>query len=163
MRCGAAGPRQDDCIVYCVRVTVVQNPPERSSSAIEPRRGQSPPFTAGFHHLFVYVVDLDATVTFYRDIIGLDVTYREPGYVRLGGADGFMIGFEQRATAHVGAAGVEIDIAVDDVDIACAHLRACGVRVDADPEDAPWGARHLFLRDPSGYRVSLFTPLPIDS
>jgi len=111
-----------------------------------------------YSHLFVHVSDLARTREFYVDRLGLEVLLEHPGYLRVGGGDGFHIGFEEREQAQVGAAGIEIVIAVDDVDATWSRLRAAGIALDTEPHDQEWGARHAWLRDPDGYRLSLAGP-----
>lgn len=108
-------------------------------------------------HLFVHVGDLARSKAFYVDLLGLEVLLEHPGYLRVGGGDGFHLGLEERAPDLVGAAGIELVVRVDDVDATVAALRAAGVET-TDPEDQEWGARHAWLRDPDGYRLSVFTP-----
>jgi len=110
-----------------------------------------------YSHLFVHVRDLERTRRFYADLLGLAVLMEHPGYLRLGGAEGFHIGFEVRDDGEVGAAGVEIVIRVDDVDAAHRRLTGSGVVFQTAPEDQEWGARHAWLTDPDGYRLSLFS------
>ena len=50
---------------------------------------------ARLSHLFVRVVDLAATRHFYVDLLGLDVLMEEPGYLRVGNADGWHLGLEE--------------------------------------------------------------------
>ncbi len=109
-------------------------------------------------HLFVHVTSLDATRHFYVDLLGLEALVEEDGYLRVGGGDGFHIGFEEREWADVGAPGVEVAVRVDDVDDAYRALREAGVQVGLPPEDQDWGARHAWLYDPDGYRVSIYSP-----
>ena len=80
------------------------------------------------------------------------------GYLRVGGGDGFHIGFEEREWADVGAPGVELAVRVDDVDEAYRSLREAGVQVGLPPEHQEWGARHAWLYDPDGYRLSIYSP-----
>lgn len=109
-------------------------------------------------HLFVHVSDLARTRAFYVDRIGLEVLMEHPGYLRLGGGGGFHLGLEERADAAViGAAGIELVIRVPDVDAAYRELTAVGVVFDEAPADMPWGARHVWLTDPDGYRLSLYS------
>jgi len=108
---------------------------------------------ARLSHLFVRVVDLAATRHFYVDLLGLDVLMEEPGYLRVGNADGWHLGLEEGEP--IGADGIELVIRVPDVDVAVARLADAGVVADAPPQDMPWGARHAWVRDPSGYRISL--------
>jgi catechol 2,3-dioxygenase-like lactoylglutathione lyase family enzyme len=111
-----------------------------------------------FHHLFIHVQDLVRTRRFYERL-GMEVLAEDAGYLRLGGEGGFAVGVEERASTDVGAAGVEIDILVADVDELAAQLRDDGVLVTA-PSDQPWGARHAWLHDPDGYRLSIYSELP---
>jgi catechol 2,3-dioxygenase-like lactoylglutathione lyase family enzyme len=107
-----------------------------------------------FSHLFIHVRQLERTRRFYVELLGLEVLADEPGYLRLGGGDGFHIGVEERAAPEIGAPGIELVVSVPDVDAAAARLREAGVAVTA-PADQPWGARHAWLHDPDGYRLSI--------
>ena len=110
-------------------------------------------------HLFVSVRDLHATHRFYVEQLGLGVLVGGPDrtYMRLGGGGGFHIGFEVIPAAANPTDGIEIVIRVEDVDAVHARLSAAGVAFDAPPADQVWGARHVWLRDPTGYRVSLYS------
>lgn len=110
-------------------------------------------------HLFVSVRDLHATHRFYVEKLGLEVLVGGPDrtYMRLGGGGGFHIGFEAIPEAANPTDGIEIVIRVEDVDAVHARLSAAGVAFDAPPADQVWGARHAWLRDPTGYRVSLYS------
>ncbi len=110
-------------------------------------------------HLFVSVLDLQATHRFYVGLLGLEVLEGGPGggYMRLGGGGGFHIGFEAIPAAAVPTDGIEIVIRVEDVDALYERLVVAGVAVEVPPADQAWGARHLWLRDPTGYRVSIYS------
>jgi predicted enzyme related to lactoylglutathione lyase len=110
-----------------------------------------------YSHLFVHVRDLERTREFYADLLGLTVLLEHPGYLRVGGGEGFHIGFEERPEAEVGAAGVEIVIRVDDVDAEHRRLSDAGVAFATAPQDQDWGARHAWLTDPDGYRLSVYS------
>ena len=103
------------------------------------------------------VLDLDRTRLFYVDMLGLDIVAEYSGYLRLGDAR-FHVGIEEGLTHEIGAAGLELNIEVDDVDAVCDRLQAEGVDVTAEPANMPWGARHAWLRDPDGYTLSIYTP-----
>ncbi|CAN5864065.1 hypothetical protein BH24CHL6_BH24CHL6_14650 [soil metagenome] len=108
-------------------------------------------------HLFVHVVDLASTRAFYVDRLGLRLLVDEGAYIRVGGEDGFQMGMEA-VPDEIGARGIEIVIAVDDVDATYRRLTETGVEFESKPRDMPWGARHAWLRDPSGYRLSIYSP-----
>ena len=114
---------------------------------------------ASFSHLFVSVRDLAATHDFYVGQLGLEVLMGGPdeGYLRIGGGPGFHIGFEAHPEAALPTPGIEVVIRVEDVDASYARLRAGGVDFERPPVDQAWGARHAWLRDPSGYRVSIYS------
>jgi catechol 2,3-dioxygenase-like lactoylglutathione lyase family enzyme len=58
--------------------------------------------------------------------------------------------------------GPEITVRVEDVDAAVARLRDLGIEIVEGPADQPWGARHAWLRDPDGRRMSIYSsPQPI--
>ena len=113
---------------------------------------------ARLSHLFIVVTDLARTREFYVGSLGLEVLVDEPGYLRVGRRGGFHLGIEEGEPARVGATGIEIVVEVDDVDSRYRELIAAGVTFDGPPEDQPWGARHAWLNDPDGYRLSIFTP-----
>ena len=109
-------------------------------------------------HLFVHVTDLAASRVFYVELLGLRVLLEEPGYLRVGGEGGFHIGMEE--DPDVGSQGIEIVVEVPDVDATFRRLEGRGIAFDGPPADMPWGARHVWLRDPSSYRLSLYSPTP---
>jgi catechol 2,3-dioxygenase-like lactoylglutathione lyase family enzyme len=115
---------------------------------------------ARLSHLFVLVSDLERSRRFYVDTLGLEVLMDGAGYVRLGGAGGFHIGMEEGSPEQIGSDGIEIVIHVDDVDRRYEEMSAAGIVFDSAPADQPWGARHAWLRDPDGYRLSIFSTTP---
>src|SRR3990172_376052 len=98
-------------------------------------------------HIFMLVSDLDAQRRLFVEVLGLSVLAEYPGYVRVGGSDGFNIGMEQ------GEPGPPIG--VDDVDETYFRLKRAGVEVEAPPQDQDWGARHAWFRDSDGRRMSI--------
>jgi catechol 2,3-dioxygenase-like lactoylglutathione lyase family enzyme len=113
--------------------------------------------TATVDHLFMVVTDLVRSVAFYTGL-GLLAHDWGGGYVRLHGPDGTFIGMEERPAAEVQPGGIELVIRVDDVHARHAELAAAGVAFESPPEPQEWGAVHAWLRDPDGYRLSIFTP-----
>jgi catechol 2,3-dioxygenase-like lactoylglutathione lyase family enzyme len=109
-------------------------------------------------HLFVSVRDLHATHRFYVEQLGLEVLVGGPDrtYMRVGGGGGFHIGFEVIPAAAVPTDGIEIRVRVDDVDATYERLVRAG-DVRRPPADQVWGACHVWLRDPAGHRVSIFS------
>jgi catechol 2,3-dioxygenase-like lactoylglutathione lyase family enzyme len=111
-----------------------------------------------FSHLFLHVGDLALTRAFYVGRLGVEVLAESDGYLRLGGGGGFHIGVEERTSSEVGAPGVELELQVPDVDDLVIQLRDAGIAV-TEPSDQDWGARHAWLHDPDGYRLSIWSPI----
>ena len=107
-------------------------------------------------HAFMLVGDLGAARRFYVDLLGLDVLVEDGGYLRVGGGGGFHLGIEQGEVGDVDS-GPELNVEVADVDADYERLQAAGVAFDGPPADQEWGARHAWLHDPDGRRLSIFT------
>ena len=112
-----------------------------------------------FSQAFVWVRDIVATQRFYVDLLGLQLLVGGPGhrYLRVGGGDGAYLGFELNPDEAVPTPGIELRVRVDDVDAVYERLRAAGVAFERLPADQPWGDRHCWLRDPTGYRLSIYS------
>ncbi len=106
-------------------------------------------------HLFITTHDLAAMREFYVNLLGLDMLVDEGDYLRVGGGGGAHMGMEPAAKGALPA--VELNIEVGDVDAVVERLSIRGVQFDALPADMPWGARHAWLRDPAGHRLSLYS------
>jgi len=110
--------------------------------------------SASLDHLYMLVSDLERSIAFYEQL-GFTTT-RWDEYVRLQGPNGMYIGMEQAADV-VGSQAIELVIRVDDVDRRFEELGAAGVHFDGSPADQEWDARHVWLTDPDGNRLSLFS------
>jgi catechol 2,3-dioxygenase-like lactoylglutathione lyase family enzyme len=108
-------------------------------------------------HLFMEVGDLERARWFWTQAIGLELTADRGPYIQVGGNGGFHIGIEQAPAGSIGPHGPEITVRVPDVDALTAELRELGVRVLDGPVDTPWGARHTWLLDPDGRRMSVYS------
>ena len=110
---------------------------------------------ARLSHLFVTVGDVGAAREFWTEAIGLEVLVEEDDYLRVGGGGGLSIGIELAGAQDDPA--VELVVRVADVDATFHRLQAAGIECDAPPRDMPWGARHIWLRDPDGRPVSIYS------
>lgn len=108
----------------------------------------------GVHHVSINVVDAEAAITFYTDVLGLNVRDDRPDF-DFGGA-WLDVGGEQ---IHLIEAppppdkGQHLALHVADVDAAVAELRAKGVTVSDANDVGP--RRQAFFHDPSGNRIEL--------
>ena len=113
------------------------------------------------HQVAVRATDLDASIAFYRDVLGLRFVARfdPPGlaFFDLGNTRLLLEGSASEAVLYY---------AVDDLDAACAGLRAAGVELLHEPalvhrdDDGTFGAPGeeewmAFLHDPSGNIIGL--------
>jgi predicted enzyme related to lactoylglutathione lyase len=108
-------------------------------------------------HLSVHVRDLDETVRFWTEVVGLELLARGEGYASVGTTDGFTLGLEERDEHLIGAVGVTIAVEVDDVHATYERMLAAGVAVAGPPAAQPSGAVEALLVDPNGYRCSIHT------
>ena len=124
----------------------------------------------GFEHVGMTSGDLDRTIAFYRDLLGLKLVLRKPsgqGEVAFLDAGGGMLEiFASKDDKAVpsrdvppGEAGVRhLTFAFDEVDTIFAALEAAGVAVVERPRPAHHTemiARVAFVRDPDGIIVEL--------
>lgn len=97
----------------------------------------------------VRVSDMARSVKFYRDILGIEMTY--------GGEDAefssFKIGEESLNLEHGKHGWARIIIYVDNVDEFWRYLNGKGLNLDK-PRNASWGERYFHAHDPDGHEVS---------
>jgi len=107
------------------------------------------------------VDEIEPCLAFYRDVLGLGVTFREGDYCELGGRIALCSRAAHRAAfpgaePTPGGSNVVVIVRVDDVDRWVAALRARGAPVLQEPRDYPWGERFAFVADPAGNPVALY-------
>ena len=119
--------------------------------------------------------DPDATVAFYRDVLGFevrnDVGYAGMHWITVGpadqpqtsivlhppGADPGVTDDERRTIAEMMAKGTYgiIVLATEDLDDAFDRLAASGAEVVQEPTEQPYGIRDCAFRDPAGNMVRI--------
>jgi lactoylglutathione lyase len=118
-------------------------------------------------YVILFVSDVEASVAFYRDALGLPFKLRDAGYAEfVTGETKFGLLERTRASDMIhreptegGPAG-EVLFLVDDVDAEAERLRGLGVEFLSGPVDRPWGHRTLHLLDPDGFVVELAQNIP---
>jgi catechol 2,3-dioxygenase-like lactoylglutathione lyase family enzyme len=105
-------------------------------------------------HAYLTVTDLASARAFWSELVGLEMLIDGDEYLRLGGGGGFSVGMER--TQEGVPPEVELVLRVDDVDAIHERLTAAGIDCST-PETMPWGARHIWLRDPDGHPVSIYS------
>jgi predicted enzyme related to lactoylglutathione lyase len=108
-------------------------------------------------YLFIHVIDVDRSLVFYRDVLGLPAVFHEPGltaFVRTAG--GLMLGiYPADATTPVSAGTWLLAFDVPDLETPAQQLRKAGVEVGAI--EAVPGGRVVKFCDPDGHRLELHT------
>jgi catechol 2,3-dioxygenase-like lactoylglutathione lyase family enzyme len=120
----------------------------------------------------VAVADFQASLTFYRDRLGLEVeaVYDDPPYATLTAAGARISLAEQghpaedrpgvtmTAPENPRLANVVLVLEVEDARAVHRQLEDEGVRFLADPYEPPWGGCRFFCVDPDGYLVEVEQP-----
>jgi catechol 2,3-dioxygenase-like lactoylglutathione lyase family enzyme len=119
--------------------------------------------------------DPDASLTFYRDILGFevrnDVGYGEMRWITVGpagqpgtsivlyppGADPGITDVERRTILEMMAKGTYgiITLGTDDLDGTFARLQATDAEVVQEPTEQPYGIRDCAFRDPAGNLIRI--------
>jgi len=118
-------------------------------------------------YVILFVSDLEASVRFYRDQLGVPLKFVDRGYAefvtvgaRLGLFDPTgLIDLIGRARPAPGP-GTEVLFLVDDVDREADRLRESGATILSGPVDRPWGHRTVHVADPDGHVVELAQEIP---
>jgi catechol 2,3-dioxygenase-like lactoylglutathione lyase family enzyme len=114
-----------------------------------------------------FPVDLDDTVTFYRDVLGFDLVrderHTERPYValqrddvRIGAAARTAVPDRERRRPPV---GVELVLEVDDLITDLARVAAAGWPVEEELTRRSWGLSDFRVLDPDGYYWRLTGPV----
>ncbi len=118
-------------------------------------------------YVILYVRDLDASIGFYRDVLGLRFKLRGEGYAEFDTGPTRFGMFERSKLPELigrdapeGGVQGEIVFLVEDVDAEGQRLRSAGVEILTGPVDRPWGHRTLHLADPDGHVVELAQEIP---
>jgi lactoylglutathione lyase len=119
-------------------------------------------------YVILFVADLERSVAFYRDVIGLPFKLQGDGYVEFA-TQGTRFGLYDRNrldeltgqdSATPGRPGGEVVFLVEDVDAEAERLRGAGATILEGPVDRAWGHRTVHVEDPDGFVVELAEEIP---
>lgn len=135
---------------------------------------------SGPHHVGIVVSNLEASLAWYRDLLGFEVTHQldvpEAGLkIAYAAWNGFSVEFfEQTGSADTEWKEIPLlssfmrqghhhfAFEVADVDATCEELKARGIEISVEPTSAePLGVRYMFIRDPDGVWLEFLTPLGV--
>jgi lactoylglutathione lyase len=114
-------------------------------------------------YVVLIVDELDRSLRFYCDCLGLPLGHRSGPYAQLSTGITRLALYERRAMADTvgrelgppGDWGFELGFKVPDIDAAWAELTGAGAVSVCPPTDRPWGQRTAYLTDPDGHLVEL--------
>lgn len=110
--------------------------------------------------------NLEATKSFYTEVLDFGVTFENDFYLLMHTPDGaFEIGFllPNHPTQNsifqkpFGGQGVFLTIEVEDVDEMYKQLLQKDVLISIELRDEPWGDRHFAIVDPNGIGIDIVT------
>lgn len=127
------------------------------------------------HCTFLPADDPEASLAFYRDVLGFevrnDVGYGDMRWITVGppaqpqtsivlhppAADPGVTDAERRTIAELMAKGsyASVVLGTADVDAVFAQVQAAGAEVVQEPVDQPYGTRDCAFRDPAGNMVRI--------
>lgn len=127
------------------------------------------PRLQGLHHVALYVSDLERSVAFYRDVMGMDLEWQpdpDNAYLTSGSdnlalhrREGPQLAATDRRLDHIGF----VVPSAEDVDDWARYLESHGMRLSMDPKTHRDGARSIYFEDPDGVRVQIIHHPPISN
>jgi len=115
----------------------------------------------GISALTLFVEDLEATKTFYKDVFRLPVHFEDDESVVFSFSNTLVNLLKTTAAGELiepaavadrdSGSRLQLTLQVDDVDATCAELASRGVELVNGPIDRPWGVRTACFRDPGGH------------
>jgi lactoylglutathione lyase len=126
------------------------------------------PAVRGLFETHLTVRDLDRSIAFYREVVGLTLAHRVPernaAFLWIGGRGRGMLGLWSIGTSPLTQRlHFSMEVALDDLLAAPAALRSAGItpRDGDEPVVIGWmPAASVFFDDPDGHSVELLAMLP---
>ncbi|MBJ7291659.1 VOC family protein [Williamsia sp.] len=103
--------------------------------------------------------DPDATLTFYRDHLGLAIAREYPGGVVFFAGSTLIEVASHMASDTDGADATGLWLQVRDLDATESALRDAGITISRGARTEPWGLREMHVLDPDG-RTLIFVEIP---
>jgi lactoylglutathione lyase len=105
--------------------------------------------------VMVVVRDMDRSVAFYRDVLGLKMLFHQSKWSQFD-AGHIILGLhpEGDEVKVSPTTGMSLGIYVDDIVKSCSELKRRGGHVAIDPRNEPFG-RWALVKDPDGYNLQI--------
>jgi len=122
-------------------------------------------------HACAITPDVEGLRNFYSVVLQMAPAVARPDYVEFAAGGAALSLYDQREFARyappVESSGacsrVMIEFVVDDVDREYARLRRFPIDWVKPPSTQPWGNRSLYLRDPDGNLVNLYSRVDVSA
>ncbi len=115
--------------------------------------------------VIIAVSNLEKSVKFYNEIIGMPIKNKRENWVELGKQGATVILHPATTKINTGTSienGIVIGLVVGDIQSAIQELKSQNVTIYRDIESHKAGTNAIVL-DPDKYMISLFEPAPPDS
>jgi lactoylglutathione lyase len=115
-------------------------------------------------HTRMRVSDIEQTIQFYTNVLGLDVLERKTSprgshlaFLKVPNSDELieLTSFPPSGPVHVQADLVHLAFQVDNLDQTMAGLQAQGIPITDGPTRTSSGSRFIFIDAPDGYEIEL--------
>jgi lactoylglutathione lyase len=106
--------------------------------------------------VYLYVSDMERSLRFYRDLLGIPLEGDEDWAEAALGSTRFALHATHEGIGELSAGTIHVSLEVADADAAAERLRAESVETHETMRDE-WGTA-VEVVDPDGYRVYLFQP-----
>lgn len=135
-----------------------------STAAITSEEKETGTLQASALRASLTVKSLQASLEWYRDVIGFAVAERHEreGVLRAislkAGSIEIVLGQDDGAkgTDRVKGQGMSLNFTTSqDIDAIATRIKSRGGVLESDPVDTPWGARVFRLRDPDGFLLAI--------
>jgi ribosomal protein S18 acetylase RimI-like enzyme len=106
--------------------------------------------------------DIDATLAYYKDVLGFDSTwtYGDPPVFGSATKGGVTITFNLQPELAAKIRGHQHGVRVEDIDDLYRQHISRGAKIVSDIEDQPWGIREYIVEDLNGYHLRFGGPPP---
>ncbi|WP_456272683.1 VOC family protein [Bacillus sp. AK031] len=120
-------------------------------------------------YVILYVENLQETIRFYRDLLGLQIKMEAGTYIELE-TGSTTLSFNTRESGRE-ITGLpipdskrkeqtfELGLVTEDVRGAVEKLRSEGVAILLEPTEKPWGQVVAYIEDPDGHYIEICTPI----
>lgn len=126
--------------------------------------------TATFDQTYLMVTNIDESVPFYRDVLGLQIADRADGRLKFDTGECTIVleeDFDEAVLADFGleppgherGGGVVLVVEVEDVEAVYERAERDDADVLTAPRTVEWGRRLVLLSDPDGYVFEVSRPV----